>query len=124
MSGSDAIFIRRLSADTIIGVNDWERQQTQTLWLSLTLQLDTRAAASSNSVVDTLDYAAVAEFVRDYLQAHSHRLIETLANSLCSLLLQRHSGLSAVTLTVEKPDAVAGCESLGVRIHRQRVSDV
>ncbi len=120
MSTTDAIFIRRLAVNTVIGVNDWEREQAQTLYLSLTLQVDTRPAAVTESLLDTVDYAGVATLLEDHLKDHSYQLLETLANELCTLLLDRYPSLGAVTLTVEKPDVVPGCESLGIRIYRAR----
>lgn len=120
MSNSDAIFVRRLAVDTVIGILDWERTQTQTLYLSLTLSVDTQPAAATEDVTKTVDYGAVATLVREHLADTSYLLIETLANQTCQLLLEAFPLIQSLTLTVEKPDVVPGTETLGVRIHRTR----
>lgn len=120
MSANDAVFLRRLAVETVIGILDWEREQTQTLYLSVTLNVDTQPAAKAEDVALTVDYGAVAQRIREHLADARYRLIETLANAVCALLLEEFALIQAVTLTVEKPDVVPGTESLGVRVHRSR----
>ncbi|MFK7915123.1 MAG: dihydroneopterin aldolase [Pseudomonadales bacterium] len=120
MSNSDVIFVRRLAVDTVIGILDWERTRTQTLYLSFELTVDTRPAAASEDVTLTVDYGAVAQRVREHLSEVNYRLIETLANGTCALVLEAFPLIEAMSLEVEKPDVVPGTQTLGVRVYRSR----
>ena len=53
----DRIFIRGLEFDTIVGVLPEERVTPQPLRVDLELDVDTRQAARSKDLADTVDYA-------------------------------------------------------------------
>jgi dihydroneopterin aldolase len=116
----DQIYLQRLAVETVIGVLDWERTQTQTLYLTLSLTIDTAPAAVAEALDQTVSYSAVAETVRAHLAEHSYLLLETLANRVIALLFAEYPLLQAISLTVDKPDVVPGCEHLGVRVYRER----
>ena len=84
----DKIFLNDLNIDTIIGIYDWERETLQTLSFDLEMDWDIRAAAASDHIDDTLDYGAVAQTIVSFVEASRYQLIETLAEDVCTLLLQ------------------------------------
>ena len=55
----DTVFIEGLQIDALIGVHDWERQSPRPLVFDLQLAFDNRVPASSDALVDTLDYEAI-----------------------------------------------------------------
>ena len=59
----DTIFIRGLKVETIIGIYDWERTLVRPLVFDLELGTDTREAAASDRMRDSIDYAAVGDTV-------------------------------------------------------------
>ena len=115
----DVIHIRNLRAWTLIGVHDFEREARQELRLDLWLWGDTRAAAASDDVGDTIDYAAVARSVREHAGRASHHLVETLAEEVASLCLSEFGALD-VCVAIHKPGAVPGADTVGVTITRGR----
>jgi dihydroneopterin aldolase len=114
---ADTVFIRGLRAETVIGVYDWERRVRQLLVLDLELAVDTRAAAASDEVADTLDYGAIAERMLTEIEGSSHRLIETLAERLAAVLLAEFT-VPWVRLTLSKPTAVPAAQAVGITIER------
>ena len=58
------IFIEGLEVPTLIGVYDWERTQNTVLIVDLLIDADLSAAMQSDDVEHTIDYAAVAETVK------------------------------------------------------------
>lgn len=116
----DQIFLKNLAVETVVGVLDWEREQTQTLLLTLSLTVDTAPASKDEDLTQTVSYAAVAETVRAHLAEQHYRLLETLANRLAALLFEAYPLIQAIGLTVDKPDVVPGCEGIGLRIYRER----
>ena len=108
------IKLERLATTGIIGVYPWERQQEQTLFVSLVLTADLTAAADQDEVQLTIDYAAVADQVHQVMARCEAKLIEHLAKQIADQLLQRFP-LSAIEVQVDKPDAVPGTSNVAVR---------
>lgn len=115
----DTVFIHGLQAQALIGVHAWEREAPRLLRLDLELGVDIREAAASDHVRDAVDYAAVAERVRALCAREQPQLLETLAEHLARMLF-REFPICQLRLTLHKPGAVEGTDSLGVRIERRR----
>ncbi|WP_333606689.1 dihydroneopterin aldolase [Arsukibacterium sp.] len=113
----DIVFIKQLQVNTVIGVYDWEKTIQQALFLDLALSADQQAAAASDDIRLTLDYAVIAEKVQSLITAQPIELIETVAERVAQLLLSEFC-CSKVEVTVSKPGAVAAAQTVGVHIVR------
>lgn len=116
-TANDRILIRDLTFDAILGILPQERVTPQPVIINLALHTDISAAAKSTNIDDTLNYAAVAEAVQAMTVAGEYLLIETLVEDLATLCLG--AGAGAVTVRVEKPNAVAAADAVGVEIYRE-----
>ncbi|WP_372965346.1 dihydroneopterin aldolase [Marinobacter sp.] len=114
---ADVVLIEGLAVDAVIGVYDWEREITQRLLVDLEMAWDNRVPATSDSVADALDYAAVSERVGQCVQNLKPQLLETAAETVAELL-QQEFGVGWLRLTIRKPGAVPAATSVGVRIER------
>jgi 7,8-dihydroneopterin aldolase/epimerase/oxygenase len=115
----DIVFIKQLQVDTVIGVYDWEKTIQQRLFLDLALSCDLRAAAASDDLKLTLDYALIANKVTALITAQPIELIETVAEQVAAMLLAEFA-TDKVEVTVNKPGAVAQAQTVGVHIIRSR----
>jgi 7,8-dihydroneopterin aldolase/epimerase/oxygenase len=115
----DKIFLRELKTEAIIGIFDWERQVRQTLLIDLEFDADVRRAALSDSIDDTLNYKGVAKRVRQFVEASSFHLVESLAEHIAMLLLEEFA-LSWVKIGLNKPGAIRNSKSVGILIERER----
>jgi 7,8-dihydroneopterin aldolase/epimerase/oxygenase len=115
----DKIFIRGLKVETIIGIYDWERTLQRPLVFDVELGFDTREAASSDRMRDSIDYAAVGQTIRDIALALQPQLLETLAEKIARTLFERFPVLS-VRLLIDKPGAIPDVKGVGVEIERRR----
>ena len=113
----DKIFLTDLKVDTIIGIYEWERNTTQTLQFDLEFDWDIQTAAASDDIKDTLDYGAVAEVLVNFVQESRYQLIETLAESVCRLLLERFP-IGVITLSLTKPVKLHGQNFARIQITR------
>lgn len=116
---SDAILIRGLKVWAIIGVHPWERRIPQTLILDLDMSADIRAAAASEDLTRTVDYATVSERLSAFIRAERFQLIETLAERCAALVLSEFA-VQQLRFRVSKPEAVPSAEAVCVEIVRQR----
>lgn len=122
LAGLDLVTIRNLRAWTLIGVHPHERETRQEIRLDVWLGTHIGAAAADDDLTKAIDYSAVARAFREHAGGASHRLVETLAEELADIALTRF-GANAVRISVEKPGAVPGADSVGVLIERPRALD-
>ena len=100
----DQIALSGLRAVGHHGVYDHERRDGQEFIVDLVLELDTRAAAASDDVRDTVHYGELAEQVTAIVAGEPVDLIETLAARIADRVL-RFPLVDAVQVTVHKPSA-------------------
>jgi len=115
----DRIFLTALSAETIIGIYDWEREVRQRVEIDLDMWLDLEAATRSDSIDDTLNYKAVAKRVLGFVQESRFRLVEALAGEIARIVLAEFA-VTRVRVTVHKPGAVRHSRDVGVIVERSR----
>ncbi len=113
----DIVYIRDLKIDTIIGVNDWEREVHQTVSLDLEMATDIHAAADSDDIADTIDYKAVAKRIIAFVEGTEFQLVESMAERV-SDIVRGEFGVTWLRLRVSKPGAVTGATDVGVVIER------
>jgi dihydroneopterin aldolase len=116
---ADRIFLHGLTTECIIGFIDWERRVKQTVVLDLELPVDSRYAARTDEVADTLDYKKVAKRVLGYVATSECKLVETLAHRLALMILEEF-GLPWVRIWLNKPGAIRNSRDVGVVIERTR----
>ena len=113
----DIVYIRDLKIETIIGINDWEREVRQTVSLDLEMATDIRRAAGSDDISDTVDYKAVAKRIIAFVEGSEFLLAERMAESISDILREEFA-VTWLRLRVGKPGAVTGAADVGVIIER------
>ena len=110
----DQIEINDLEVRCIVGLFPREKLEAQPLHLNLRLYLDTKKAAKSSLLSQSIDYAGIANQARFILQAGRFKLIETAAEVLAANIIAsrycENSGadLKAVWVSIAKPKALEG----------------
>jgi len=118
----DRLAVRGIEVFAHHGVLDFERRDGQTFLVDLVLGLDTRPAASSDDLQDTVDYGTLVMRVKDAIEANPVDLVETLAQRIADLCLT-DGRVQWTEVTVHKPDAPiqATFSDVALTIHRSRV---
>ena len=101
---TDRIGLHGLRATGHHGVYEHERVAGQTFVVDVLLDVDTRAAAASDDVTDTVHYGELSERVVAVVQGEPVNLIETLASRIADLCLS-YPLVGSVEVTVHKPEA-------------------
>ena len=103
------------------GVFDFERADGQEFVVDVSLETDTRAAAASDQLADTIDYGSLAQQLAAVIGGEPVNLLETLAGRLADVCLS-DSRVHAATVTVHKPQAPIplSFEDVAVTIRRER----
>ena len=113
----DKVFINNLQVETIIGIFDWEREVRQVVSIDLEMEFDNKKAAKSDDIKDALDYKKVGKRITAFVEKSKYKLVERLAEQIAKLVL-REFPVSSVIISVMKPGAMRGSESVGIRITR------
>ena len=98
-----------------------ERDDGQDFVVDVELEIDTRAAAASDDLADTVDYGALGAGVVSVVEGDPVRLIETLAQRIADVCLA-DGRVEAVLVTVHKPQAplTVPFDDVIVSIRRER----
>jgi dihydroneopterin aldolase len=103
------------------GVHDWEKVTPQRFEVDVELVLDLAPAGTSDDLTRTIDYGPVYRLVREIVEQRSFDLIETLAETVASAVLDAHR-VDEVVVRVRKPDVRLGgpLRFAAVEISRRR----
>ena len=115
----DAIVIRDLRVETLIGIHRRERHVKQTLSIDLEIGLPSTAVFSSDKVADTIDYEQVALRIRDLAGLQHYRLVETFADRVATLITGDF-GAPWVKVSVAKIGILPNAKFVGVTIERKK----
>ena len=120
----DKIILRGLPVDCVIGTFPDERTSPQTLYFDLDLYGDFSRAGETDELADAVDYTAVERCVKEFAAGTSFFLLERLAYASARKLLEKFRLLNRITLTVRKPSARVGSESVALEITLARSHEV
>ncbi|NQD36405.1 dihydroneopterin aldolase [Permianibacter sp. IMCC34836] len=120
----DTIYLRDIELAVTIGAFAWEQKISQKLLLTLTLKVDTRAAAASDELADALDYGAVLSRVQALAAELSPeqpvRLLETFAERIATTILAEFGKVQSLTVDLAKVFIFPQVPRIGVVIERGR----
>ncbi len=122
MNYSDKIIINNLKVFANHGVFDFEKQNGQEFVFSCEIFTDLQCSGLSDSLKDTVNYAAVCEIIKKIATENCFDLLETLAERICMEIFSQYNDAEAIYLTVLKTQAPIDIEheSVGVCIYRKR----
>ncbi|WP_198263891.1 dihydroneopterin aldolase [sulfur-oxidizing endosymbiont of Gigantopelta aegis] len=113
----DIVFIKQLKLDTIIGIHDWEREQTQPIILDIEIGCSIKDAAQSDHIEHCIDYFNVCERMKQLAKEHSYQLVESFVEEVSRIILQEFMA-QWVRVKLNKPIAVNEASGVGVIIER------
>ena len=120
-TGPDRLAVLGIEAIGHHGVFDFEKRDGQVFKVDLALGLDTRPAARSDDLQDTVDYGSLVAAVKKAIEHDPVDLIETLAERIADVCLT-DTRVEWAEVTVHKPDAPieATFSDVALTIHRSR----
>ncbi|HEX4893695.1 MAG TPA: dihydroneopterin aldolase [Hyphomicrobiaceae bacterium] len=113
------VFVRDLELMARVGIYEVEKRYVQRVIVSVDLEVVDDYDGVSDRIGDVVDYGQIVAAIRNIVDSDHFQLIETLAERIAEAALMDRRTISA-RITVEKPDAVPGCRSVGIAIERQR----
>lgn len=115
----DEIRIEGLEVFAHHGVYPEETKSGQTFVVNAILYTDTGKAGRTDQLELSTDYGDVCQFIADWMQKNTYKLLETVAEKLAKAILLKYNLISEVDLEIRKPDAPIdlpfGCVSVKIR---------
>ncbi|SEG06891.1 dihydroneopterin aldolase/2-amino-4-hydroxy-6-hydroxymethyldihydropteridine diphosphokinase,TIGR01498 [Eubacterium ruminantium] len=118
----DKIVIKNLNIFAFHGVFDEEKEKGQIFRISAELYLSVRKAAMKDDLRLAVNYAEVAELIRQVTTREKCDLIETVAENIAAEILIKYNMVKGVRVKVSKPDAPIDMsfEDVAVEVNRFR----
>lgn len=122
MDEADSILINGLEFYGYHGASDQEQTVGHRYRVDARLVVDTRQAAASDRLSDTVSYSRVAKRIVQVGTEEQFHLLEALAGRLAEMVLAEFAPVQAIHLRVQKlcPPMNAIVASVGVEITRTR----
>jgi 7,8-dihydroneopterin aldolase/epimerase/oxygenase len=98
----DAVIIRKIQANTRLGIYEEELLLGQAVYVDLELILDLSKAGNSDHIDDTVNYVEVVILVRELAAAKQYNLLEHLAQSIINKLFAKFDKINAITIEIHK----------------------
>lgn len=119
---SDQIVLTGIHGFGYHGLFEHERKDGQDFFVDLTLSVDLSAAAQSDLIDDTVNYAEITDLVVEEITSSPVNLIEKLASRIAERVLNQHLKVQTVVVTVHKPQepVAAQLKDIAVVVTRSR----
>ena len=115
----DKIFIDKLLARGIIGINEDERDKPQDIVISIGLFIDLKPAGKNDDITKSVNYRTIVKQVMAFAESARRFTVEALAEDIANLCFE-YPDVTQVHVRIEKPAAARFAEAVGVEIYRQR----
>lgn len=115
----DTIYLHDIELFVVVGCNPEEKIKRQKVVVSVTLEVNTVRAAESDDLNDTINYSEIYKNIKALEEGTNYNLIESFANRVATLCLSDKK-VQAVTVTLQKPEAIKAVPHTGVCIRREQ----
>lgn len=112
---SRKIFLKDYDLPVDIGFHDFEVGTPQRLLVSIEVWVDEASFPASDAAVDAWNYDFLRTAIGDLARRRRFNLQETLCRQIYELVAARH-GVTALRVSVRKPDIYPDCDSVGVEL--------
>ena len=106
-----SVQINNLKVHTIVGLLSFEREIKQDLFIDISMEVDFEEDGLSDRLINSPDYAEVAEKFALWVQVGKFELIESIGVQGGQFLLGHYECLTKVKISVRKPGAISTANS-------------
>ena len=112
------VFVNRLAVEASIGIHPHERENKQTIWLTIDAGV-LEDSATPEAIGDVVCYEDICKIATALATDGHIDLVETLAERIADRLME-DPRLVQIRVQIEKPQAIAQAASVGIAISRLR----
>lgn len=101
--GRDCIILSDASVHALVGCYPEERIHGQNLIITARIYLDLQPAGETDDLEHSICYVSIYDLIKAVAKARQYMLIESLAESICTAILDRWRQVTAISLHITKP---------------------
>ncbi len=113
------IKIEELGISCVVGVHAHERGQEQKLFVDVEMRFNFAEPVQTDSIVDTVDYAAVCKVCQELAETRRYHLIETFAYEALHAVLDTFP-VTWAKIRVRKPQALPTAKCAVIEFEKEK----
>jgi FolB domain-containing protein len=107
--------INNLRISTIIGVNQWERENEQELIINISFKYNAEQAVRNDDIKAAIDYSVLQKNITEKVKSSNYQLVETLADILLKFILEDKL-IQEAQVRIDKPNGIKSADSVSVEM--------
>ena len=113
------VFIKDFVIEEIIGVHEHEKIKKQKIKFNIVLDIDQNTLPDEQDIKSIVDYEKITNKLESLTKRKKYNFLESLAeDSFKEIFKDRR--INAVTIKIEKPEAIKNAKSVGVEVFKTR----
>jgi len=117
LKNKDKIIIKDLEVNCIVGIRKKERQEKQKIYVTAEIYTDTKKAAKTRNINDTVNYSSIITNIKKLIINKKYLLLETMGQDISNIIL-KNKKIGKVKVLIKKPKAIPSGKYAAVEITR------
>ena len=114
-----SVFIKDFVIHEIIGIHRHEKIKKQKIKFNIIIDVDQSTVPDEKDIKTIIDYEKIVNKLENLAKSKKYNFLESLAEDSFSKIFE-DKRINAVTIKIEKPDAIKNTESVGVEVFKTR----
>ena len=103
----------------IIGIHKHEKTNKQKIVFNITIDVNKNTLPDENNISSIVDYEKITNKLENLVKNKNYNFLESLAEDSFHEIFE-DKRINSVKIKIEKPDAIANAESVGVEVFKSR----
>ena len=114
-----SVFIKDFIIQEIIGIHEHEKLKKQKIQFNIVIDVDQSTVPNEEEIKIIVDYEKITNKLENLVKRKKYNFLESLAeDSFVEIFEDKR--INAVTIKIEKPDAIKSAKSVGVEVFKNR----
>ena len=114
-----SVFIKDLIIQEIIGIHEHEKTKKQKIKFNIVIDVDQNTVPDEKDIKSIVDYEKITNKLENLAKSKKYNFLESLAEDSFKEIFE-DKRIIAITIKIEKPDAIESAESVGVEVFKTR----
>ena len=113
------VLIKDFIINEIIGIHDHEKTKKQKIIFNIIIDVNQNTLPDENDLESIVDYEKITNKLENLAKRKNYNFLESLAEDSFKEILE-DIRINSVKIKIEKPDAIANANSVGVEVFKTR----
>ena len=113
------MFIKDFVIQEIIGIHEHEKIKKQKIKFNIVIDVNQNTFPDEKDIKSIVDYEKITNKLENLAKNKKYNFLESLAEDSFKEIFE-DKRINAITIKIEKPDAIKNAESVGVKVFKTR----